>query len=202
MDRLSQQVQFIIEIDKLKKILRRSYVTGDPRLENDAEHSWHLAMMVVLLREHACATDIDVSRAVKMALVHDLVEIHAGDAFLYDPNGAAAKAEQEKAAAEKLYSLLPRDQATELVALWEEFEAHETPEAKYVRALDRLQPLLLNREARGRTWQEHNITAEMALALNPPIIESGAPGVAGFARDLLLGCQEQGYFAVSKPESR
>lgn len=188
-------MQFIIEIDKLKHILRRSYVTGEPRPENDAEHSWHLAVMVLLLRECAGDPDIDLLRAVEMALVHDLVEIHAGDTFLYDTESGADKAEREKAAAQKLFSLLPEDQAVELASLWKEFEAHVTSEAKYVRALDRLHPMLLNREAHGRTWKEHGVTVDMALDLNIPIVRDGAPCLVDFAREVLLDSRERCYFA-------
>ena len=193
-------MQFIIEIDKLKRILRRSYVTGEPRLENDAEHSWHLAVMVLLLREYACDPEIDLLRAVEMALVHDLVEIHAGDTFLYDTDGAADKAKREQAAADELFSLLPDDQAAEFVSRWEEFEDGVTLEAKYVRALDRLHPMLLNREALGRTWKEHGVTLDMALDVNIPIVRDGAPSLLEFAREVLLDSQERRYFADTSDE--
>ena len=192
--RLEQQMRFIVEIDKLKRILRRSYLTDGSRRENDAEHSWHLAVMALILREYASDPDIDLFRVLRMVLIHDLVEIDAGDSFLYDNTGAELKTKAEQVAANRIFALLPPDQAAEMRPLWEEFEAGVTAEARFSRALDRLQPLLLIYNARGRTWQEHGVTAEKALALNPPVIADGAPKLAEYARQLLLSAQDKGYF--------
>ena len=194
MDRLQEQLNFIIEIDKLKHVLRRNYLADGSRRENDTEHSWHLAVMAVLLREYSADKELDLLRALKMILVHDLVEIHAGDTFIYDAQGATDQAEREKAAADELFALLPEDQAKELRSLWDDFEDRSSSEARFVRAIDRLQPIMLNCASRGRAWLEHQVTCEMAIELNPPIIARGAPRLADVARELLLDAREQGFF--------
>jgi putative hydrolase of HD superfamily len=167
-DRLRRQLEFLLELDKAKRILRRSYVTDGSRHENDAEHMWHLALFVLVLAEHA-GEPIDVAKVLKMVLVHDIVEIDAGDVFVYDEAAHATKAELETAAADRLYGLLPPDQGAELRALWEEFEAKASPEARFAAAVDRLQPLLLNLANEGRPWREHGITADRVFALNARI---------------------------------
>ncbi len=140
-DRLARQIQFILEIDKLKEVFRRSYLLDESRHENSAEHSWHLAVMAVLLWEHAKNPSIDLLRILKMVIVHDIVEVDAGDTFIYDEEGGGeAKTARELAAAERLFSLLPTDQAVNMRALWEEFEAGLTREAKFANAIDRLEP--------------------------------------------------------------
>ena len=172
-DRLARQIRFLAEIDRLKQVFRQTYLTDGSRKENDAEHSWHLATMAVLLAEYA-AEDVDLLRAVKMALVHDIVEIDAGDTFCYDRVGAADKLDRERRAADRIFALLPEDQACELRALWEEFEARRTPEARYAAALDRLQPLLQNLRTQGAAWREHGVTLNEVLARNAHVAE-GAP---------------------------
>jgi putative hydrolase of HD superfamily len=167
-DRLRRQLEFLLELDKAKRILRRSYLPDGSRHENDAEHMWHLALFVLVLAEHA-GEPIDVAKVLKMVLVHDIVEIDAGDVFVYDEAAHATKAELETAAADRLYGLLPPDQGAELRALWEEFEAKASPEARFAAAVDRLQPLLLNLANEGRPWQEHGITADRVFALNARI---------------------------------
>ena len=168
MSRLEQQLAFLLELDKAKTILRRSYLTDESRVENDAEHMWHLAMFVLVLAEHA-GEPIDVTKALKMVLVHDIVEIDAGDVFVYDEEATLGKEAAERAAADRLYGLLPPDQGAELRALWEEFEARETAEARFAGAVDRLQPLLLNLTTKGRSWREHGIAADRVLDLNARI---------------------------------
>lgn len=195
--RLEQQIQFILEIDKLKQIVRRSYLTDQSRRENDAEASWHLAVMVMLLSEYSSDPNLNVFKVLKMVLIHDLVEIDAGDAFLYDSAGAEAKMEKEETAANRIFGLLPPDQASEMRFLWDEFEAGVTSEAKFARALDRLHPLLMIYNTQGRTWKEHSVTAEKALALNPPIIAKGAPKLGEYAEELLQKAKELGYFSNS-----
>lgn len=157
--RLRQQLTFLIEVDKLKTILRQSPLAADRRRENDAEHSWHLAMMVIILAEHA-DEPIDIGHTIKLVLIHDLVEIYAGDTPIYHPTMGADQAEREIKAAERLFGLLPEDQAAEIRALWDEFEARTTPEARFAKAMDRLEPQLLNWMARGGTWQSPGITAD------------------------------------------
>ena len=140
--RLEKQIQFIKEIDKLKQIFRQNIVIGTERNENDAEHSWHLAMMVILFSEYSTDKDIDILKVVKMVLIHDLVEIDAGDTFCYDEKGYEDKEEREQKAAQKLFSLLPSDQAKEILDLWNEFEQLNTPESRFAAGIDRFQPLI------------------------------------------------------------
>lgn len=155
-DRLAQQITFLIEIDRLKNVLRQTPLTDGSRRENSAEHSWHVAMAVCLLAEHAAAP-VDTARAVKMALVHDLIEIDAGDTFCYDGAANLDKADRERLAAERLFALLPDEQRDELRALWEDFERMESPEARLANACDRLLPLLANRAAGGGSWSAHAV---------------------------------------------
>jgi putative hydrolase of HD superfamily len=172
-DRLARQLRFVVEIDRLKGVLRRTLVIDRSRRENSAEHSWHLAMMAVLLAEHAAA-DVDLLKVLKMLLVHDLVEIDAGDTFLYDPEALREKAAREQAAAERLFGLLPADQQRELRSLWDEFEARQSPEARFAAALDRLQPVLQNYNTEGAAWRENGVRGHQVRAANS-IIEDGAP---------------------------
>jgi putative hydrolases of HD superfamily len=167
-ERLEQQIRFILEIDKLKNVLRRTYLLNEDRMENTAEHSWHLAMMAILLSEHA-NEPVDVKRVVKMVLVHDIVEIDAGDTYIYDSVAALDKARREQAAADRLFGILPPDQGAELRDLWEEFEAGESPDARFALALDRFMPQLHNYHTKGRSWVEHGITADRVRERNASI---------------------------------
>ncbi len=166
--RIEQQLAFLVEADKLKDVLRRSPVIASRRRENSAEHSWHLALAALVLREYS-AEPVDLTRALKMLLVHDLVEIDAGDTFAYDTAGYADKAARECAAADRLFSLLPADLATELRALWEEFEAHATADARFANAIDRIQPYWQNLRTGGFAWHQHNLTKQQVLARLDPI---------------------------------
>lgn len=157
-----------MELDKLKGVLRRTMLTDMSRRENSAEHSWHLALMAVLLHEHACE-EVDVARVLRMVLVHDVVEIDAGDTFAYDAAGHVDKEERERAAADRLFGLLPDDHAAELRALWDEFEECSTADARFALALDRLHPLLQNLHANGGTWRSHGVTLEQVMARMEPI---------------------------------
>lgn len=172
-DRLERQLAFLLEIDKLKDVVRRNYLVHGGRRENTAEHSWHLAMAALVLAEHA-AEEVDLARVLRMLLVHDLVEIDAGDTYCYDPVAHLDKAERECRAADRLFALLPEDQGRELRALWEEFEARATPEARFANAVDRLMPILHNYHSEGRAWLEHGIDAGQVLARNRPIAEGSA----------------------------
>ena len=163
MTRLEQQLSFSIELDKLKGILRQSMLMDGSRRENSAEHSWHLATLAVLMQEHA-AEPVDLTRVLKMLLVHDVVEIDAGDTFAYDTVNVATQSEREQRAAERLFGLLPQEQGNELRALWEEFEERHSPESKYANALDRLQPLMQNFYSGGSSWKKHGVTREQVLA--------------------------------------
>lgn len=193
-DRLARQVRFVLEIDKLKKVLRQTFVTDGSRRENDAEHSWHLATMAILFAEYAAEPAPDLLRVVKMLLVHDVVEIDAGDTFYYDEAGRRDKAERERRAADRLFGLLPPDQAAEWRSLWDEFEARETPEARYAAALDRLQPILLNFETQGRLWQERGITSRQVIAGNRHMAQ-GAPALWEHAASKIREAVAKGYLA-------
>ena len=158
-ERLQKQLDFILEIDKEKNIFRQSHLSGHGRNENDAEHAWHMAIMAYLLQEYS-NEKIDVARVMLMCLIHDVVEIDAGDTYAYDAEGLKTQKAREEAAKERLYSMLPEDQKADLTAIFDEFEERKTPEAKFARALDNLQPLLLNNSNDGGDWRNHDVTAE------------------------------------------
>lgn len=190
--RLARQIDFLVEIDKLKGVLRRSYVMGGARLENTAEHSWHLVMLALVLAEYA-DEPVDVLTVMRMLAVHDLIEIDAGDTFAYDTAGAATKAAREQAAADRIFALLPDDQAVELRSAWEEFESGASAEARFARAVDRLMPLLHNYHSQGRSWQEHGIRPEQVRALNATIGEGSEP-LWAYARSLIDAAVGNGFF--------
>lgn len=167
-ERLLQQVEFLVEIDKLKTILRQTRLIHEDRRENDAEHSWHLALAAMVLAEYA-NEEVDLAKVIKMVLIHDLVEIDAGDTFCYDYQGAKDKAQRELKAADRLFAILPQDQGREFRALWEEFEEVVTPEAKFAAALDRFQPVLHNLHNGGGTWVHHGITRAQVEERNAPM---------------------------------
>ena len=158
-ERLQKQLDFILEIDKEKNIFRQTHLSGHGRNENDAEHAWHMAIMAYLLQEYS-NEKIDVARVMLMCLIHDVVEIDAGDTYAYDAEGLKTQKAREEAAKERLYSMLPDDQKADLTAIFDEFEERKTPEAKFARALDNLQPLLLNNSNDGGDWRNHDVTAE------------------------------------------
>jgi putative hydrolase of HD superfamily len=191
MDRLAQQIAFIVEIDKLKAVLRQNLITADLRRETTAEHSWHLGTMALILAEHA-EPGVDSQRVLKMLLIHDLVEIDAGDSFLYDTAARADAKARELAAAERLYGLLPADLATELRDLWDEFEAAATMDARFARALDQLQPVLLNYHTEGGSWRANNVSGADVLA-KKAIIADGAPTLWRYAEALIKDAIAKGY---------
>ncbi len=158
-DRLKKQLNFALEIDKEKNIFRQTHLSGHGRNENDAEHAWHMAVMAYLLREYS-NEEIDITKVMLMCLIHDIVEIEAGDTYAYDEESKKTQKAREDAAKEKLYSMLPEDQKQELMGLFDEFEACETPEAKFARAMDNLQPLILNDSNDGGDWKNHQVSAE------------------------------------------
>lgn len=179
-ERLNKQMQFIIEIDKVKSVLRQNFLADGSRRENDSEHSWHLAMMVVILSEYF--EGADMLKTVKMVLIHDLVEIYAGDTFAYDEQGYLDKDEREQAAADRLFALLPQDQTLEYRGLWDEFERMDTAEAIFAAAVDRVQPLLMNSESGGKMWKQHKVTKEMVLKRNRLVLEDAPETIAEFVR--------------------
>ena len=177
-DRLTQQLQFILEIDRLKSVLRRSLLLEDHRRENSAEHSWHLAMKALVLAEHA-NEPLDLLHTLKLLLVHDIVEIDAGDTYAYDPDGHEGKSDRERMAAARIFGLLPAEQASEYSAIWEEYEAQQTPEARFALALDRLMPLLHNYHTGGITWRENRVTrAQVEERMAPVAVGSDALAAA------------------------
>jgi putative hydrolase of HD superfamily len=191
---LDSQLRFLLEADRLKGVLRQSQIIDGSRRENSAEHSWHLALMSLVLGEYAPA-GTDLGRVTAMTVVHDLVEIDAGDLFVYAGEQAQARQEEaERAAADRLFALLPAGQAASFRALWDEFEERRTPEAKFARALDRLQPMLANYQLGGGTWAQHGVTADQVLT-KVALIEDGSAGLGAFARELVSAAVSHGFLA-------
>lgn len=190
-DRLKKQLDFLVEIDKMKMIFRRNVITDGSRAENDAEHSWHMAMCALVLHEYAPAPKPDLSRVLSMILVHDLVEIYAGDTFCYDAAANKDKQQREEKAADKLFALLPPDQADEYRALWEEFDKMESPDALFAAAVDRLQPFLLNYNTDGHTWRQSGADSAMVYARLEKLKE-GLPILWDTIDDMVKTCIEKG----------
>lgn len=193
---LRERLRFVLELDRLKTINRRTRISDQSRFENSAEHSWHLAVMAWALAPHASA-EIDVNKVIRLLLVHDIVEIDADDVFLYDTEGRKTKAAQERAAADRLYGLLPDADQTSFRALWDEYEERETPEAQFAAAVDRLQPLLLNLVGNGRTWNEHGIDPGRVYEANRHIAE-GAEELWEVARASLDRAVEDGILSGTR----
>ncbi|HVS53329.1 MAG TPA: HD domain-containing protein [Opitutaceae bacterium] len=193
-ERLARQVEFIAECDKLKEIFRQTVNTQSRRAENDAEHSWHLCLCVIVLAEHANTPHLDVLRVLKMLIVHDLVEIDAGDTFAYDVAAMAHQHEREAIAAERIFGLLPADQAKDFRALWDEFEAKLTPEAKFATALDRFQPMLLNTRTQGGGWKKHGVTHDRVVARNQHVAD-GCTELWYYAERMLQEAVDAGHLA-------
>lgn len=192
MQRMEKQLALLMELDKLKSVLRRTRVkSADKRLENSAEHSWHVALMALLFAEHA-NEPVDISRVVKMLLLHDVVEIDAGDTFVYDAAASEQQDEKELAAAQRLFGMLPDDQRDELSALWHEFEEAQSAEAKFAKALDRLIPMLLNFHNQGQSWREHGVTREQALTINRKI-ELGSHALWEKAQEIIEQATQNGW---------
>jgi len=198
MERLDRQMQFVAEIGRLKGVLRQTMLAGSGlnRPENSAEHSWHLAMMALVLAEHA-PPGTDLAKVTAMVLLHDLVEIDAGDLFLYADHDKQARQElAERAAADRIFAIPPGDQGASLRRLWDEFNERQTTEAKFARAIDRLQPMLENLTAGGGTWQRHGVTADQVLA-KVQLIEDGSAALGALARNLVAQAVTAGILAPS-----
>ncbi|ADB38765.1 HD domain-containing protein [Spirosoma linguale] len=187
---LLRQIEFIKEVDKLKYILRKTKLFGSNRNENDAEHSWHLALMALVLADHA-NVQVDLLKVIKMLLIHDLVEIDAGDTFIYDTQKNHDNTEEERKAAQRIFGLLPDHQSSELLAVWEEFEEQQTNEAKFARAMDRLEPLLQNASNEGGTWKEFDVNYEK-VHNKKRVIEHGSATIWRYAEQLLNESVEKG----------
>jgi len=198
MSRLNQQIQFILEIDKLKSVLRQTMLLTGERRENTAEHSWHIAMIAVTLAEYS-NQPIDVAHVVKMLLIHDIVEIDAGDTFGYDVVGYEDKAAREQAAAARIFGLLPPDQRDEYQAIWQEFEARQTAEAKFANVADRLMPIMHNFHTEGNAWQRHGITKSQVIQRIKPMAD-GSEALWQFTETLINEAVEKGYLAADNHE--
>lgn len=183
-DRLAQQMAFIIEADNLKNIFRQSYISDESRRENDAEHSWHLSLMAITLYEHANDPELDLLKILRMVIIHDIVEIDAGDTYIYDEAHKQDQAEREQKAADRLFGLLPDDQTTLFRSVWDEFEEGKTPEARFAKAIDRLHPMLLNYLAGGKTWSKHGVVASQVRDINQKIGD-GSDTLWAYAQDLI-----------------
>jgi putative hydrolase of HD superfamily len=192
--RFNRQIEFILEVDKLKSTKRRTILTDRSRRENSAEHSWHIALLTLVLSEYAQSREIDFFRVVKMLLIHDLVEIDAGDTYCYDDRGRQDQSRRETLAADRIFNLLPQDQARSFRRLWEEFEASETAESKLANALDRLQPLLLNYFTEGQTWQENDIKSSQVVSRMRPI-EDASPFLWNYVKALIHDAVEKGFLS-------
>jgi putative hydrolase of HD superfamily len=189
--RFKQQIEFVLEVDKLKQIWRRTILVDGSRRENSAEHSWHIALMVSLFAEYSRDPDIDLMHVIKMLLVHDLVEIDAGDTYCYDADGRKNQAQREQVAADRIFDMLPVDQRDEIRALWKEFEEMASPESKFANALDRFQPLLHNYFTDGQTWQENRITSRQVHERMRPV-KDGAPVLWAYISALIDDAVKRG----------
>ena len=189
-ERFQKQLKFILEADKEKNILRQTHLSGHGRRENDAEHAWHMAIMIYLLKEYA-NEEIDVAKAMMMALIHDIVEIDAGDTYAYDTAGLETQKEREEKAAERIFGMLPEDQKAELKSLFEEFEAYETPEAKFARAMDNFQPLLLNDSNNGGDWKEHGVCRSQIMGRHKKT-RLGSEEIGQYSEELIMENVKQG----------
>jgi putative hydrolases of HD superfamily len=190
LERLLQQIDFIKEIDKVKYIQRKTRLFNSDRNENDAEHSWHLALMAIVLAEHS-NEPIDIFKVIKMVLIHDIVEIDAGDTFIYDAQKSHSNTNEERLAANRIFGLLPEEQADDLIAIWEEFEAGETNEAKFARTMDRLEPLLQNTSNNGGTWNEFGVDYNKVYE-KKKIIKDGSNTIWNYAEELINDSVEKG----------
>ena len=190
-ERLKKQLDFMLELDKMKNLYRQTYVLHEDRKENDAEHSWHIAILAFLLAEYS-NEPIDVTHVMKMVLLHDVIEIDAGDTYCYDTEGYKSKAEREEKAARRIFGLLPDDQRDEFYALWREFEDSETADARFAAVLDRIQPLMLNYTKGGISWQEHGIAKEQVLNRNKDYFSS-SDKLADVIKSVINDAHEKGW---------
>ena len=192
--RFKSQIEFILEVDKLKKIMRRTMLMDRSRQENSAEHSWNIALIVLVLSEYVEADNLNLLRVIKLLLTHDLVEIDAGDTYCYDETGIQDQKERETRAADRLFNILPEDQAKSFRGLWDEYEDRKTPESKFANALDRFQPLLHNYFTHGQSWRQHGIQKQQVLSRMQPVAE-GASLLWDYVTSLIDDAVEKGFLA-------
>ena len=190
-DRLKKQIGFMLELDKMKNLYRQTYVLHEDRKENDAEHSWHLAILAFILAEHS-NKPVDVAKVMKMVLIHDIVEIDAGDTYCYDSEGYKTKADREEKAAQRIFGMLPDDQKDEMYRLWREFEDSETDDARFAAVLDRVQPLLLNYTKGGISWKEHGIFKEQVLGRNEAYFDV-SDNITALITNIIDDAQKNGW---------
>ncbi|UCD77330.1 MAG: HD domain-containing protein [Desulfobacterales bacterium] len=192
--RFKKQIEFILEVDKLKLTMRETILTDRSRRENSAEHSWHITLLVLVLSEYAKEKDLDFFRVVKMLLIHDLIEIDAGDTYCYDKRGRKDQAQRERKAADRIFNILPSDQAVLFRELWDEFEAGKTPESRFANALDRFQPFLFNYFTEGQTWKKNNVDSSQVIDRMQPV-ESGSLLLWNYIADLIDDAVSKGYLS-------
>lgn len=191
MDRFAQQIEFLKRIGQLVTIIRQTLIVDGSRRENDAEHSWHMATAAILLQEYA-SEEIDLCRTIELALVHDLIEIDAGDTYAYDPAANVGREQRERLAADKLFGMLPDDQALYFRGLWDEFEVRQTPEARFAAALDRVQSVILNYTAGGQSWVDHGVTADQVRQRIAPV-KDGSPKLWNYLNTVIDDSQQRGW---------
>lgn len=196
MERIDKQFEFIREIDKEKEITRHTFLADASRRENDAEHAWHMAIMTLLLREYA-NEEIDVLKTITMLLIHDIVEIDAGDTYAYDEKGKENQAEREEKAAKRIFNMLPGDQAEKMIALWHEFEAQKTPEAKFARCMDNIQPMMLNDASNGLAWEENQVKISQILKRNERTAE-GSKVLWDYMKHILQKNMDEGHIVKDR----
>lgn len=192
-DRLHQQIQFIVKLDSLKSVVRKTYVMNSSRLENAAEHSWYLTVAAMVLVEYS-EPNVNIDRVIRLLIIHDVVEIYAGDTYIYDNSAVNEQYSKEKTAADKLFDLLPKDQTPEFRSLWEEYEAQLTSEAIFARLIDRLMPLLANFYTQGKSWKENGITSVQVIS-KYRFIKDISPTLWGYVQAILNECVNKGYFS-------
>lgn len=191
--RFEKQLRFLVEIDQVKQVLRNTILMDASRRENDAEHTWHMAVCALLFKEYANEPNLDLLKVVKMILLHDLVEIDAGDTFAYDAAGSSTQTAREQQAAARIFGLLPEDQKNEFKALWEEFEAAQTPESQYAHAIDTFMPILHNYQTQGLQWRRFKVTSDQVRQRNQVKIKKGSKVLAEYIETLLKDAVENGY---------
>ena len=195
-ERIKKQMEFSLEIDKVKNIFRQTHLSGHGRRENDAEHSWHMAIMAYLLKEYA-NEDVDIAKVMLMCLIHDIVEIDAGDTYAYDEKGKENQAEREEKAAKRIFNMLPGDQAEKMIALWHEFDAQKTPEAKFARCMDNIQPMMLNDASNGLAWEENQVKISQILKRNERTAE-GSKVLWDYMKHILQKNMDEGHIVKDR----